>query len=958
MKSYKIILSCLLVFCMASLGLQAQRKTINEARVYINPGHGGWGSNDRPMATINYPALDTLGFFETHTNLWKSLSLRDELIKAGVGFVKMSRTVNGIYVPNDPDYPAFPNSSPNAKYPEIPTGTIVGGIAQNIGLSVIAADVETNNMDYFISIHSNATTEGAATNWLVLLYRGTDFSPYLGNGLVDARNMGINAWPYINDNDITYHSAYHSTAPNFPNNINVRGDMTAQNGSSTTITAGKSYTGYFAVLKHGCDGYLSEGCFHTYHPERQRLLNKDYCRQEGVRHSRAIRSWFGDNTETKGCIMGTVKDSNRSLNHPLYANARGNDVYYPLNRAEVILKNSDGVKIGTYTTDNEYNGVFVFTDLVPGKYTLVFNADKSVPATADFEEVTKEIEVKANKTAFINHLFGTGEPTQPQANIYTSGLKVSAVEANRDITFTYTLNAPASEVVISVSNGDVFTITAGVGLSKGVNTVTKQLSDGTVAGTYTWTVTATAANNNAMALTAINNSVEQRFRFYYPMGLTVDNSFDSPYFGTIYVSEATGSSPIEGSGYFGAGIRGNTGDGIYAFDPLLDPLNDTPHTGGISWTSSPYPEDYTKGWGSPWRLSVNDAGMVYVADCSKDNSGVYIMDPGNPKSFTPALANTGRNTEGLVAGVHGRVGGIWVEGSGSNTTLYTIDDNYLPSGHPNNQYMTSGMLFKYEIGETVPYAGTPTVIYSNNYTGDKIATAQLTLASDRRGGWWIYQTRTVADNAEVPALMHIPAGGNTCNYRSTDQNLFSGIAAASRRGAMATNKAGTLLAVGSDAKVKLYSVTYTGETPSLTLKAESGTLNHIDGIAFDIADNIYAVSAPIEQFYCFPAPKGSGSASTGENTSATSAPASQKIVFSGTSINVPAVEKIGVVCLGNQITIISNSPILSAKLFDLQGRTIKSKQVGSTLTAPDKGIYIVEIVTENGRNVQKVAVHN
>ena len=64
---------------------------LGQARVYINPGHGGWGSNDRPLATINYAILDTLGFFETKSNLMKGLALRDELQKAGVGYVRMSQ---------------------------------------------------------------------------------------------------------------------------------------------------------------------------------------------------------------------------------------------------------------------------------------------------------------------------------------------------------------------------------------------------------------------------------------------------------------------------------------------------------------------------------------------------------------------------------------------------------------------------------------------------------------------------------------------------------------------------------------------------------------------------------------------------------------------------------------------------------------------------------------------------
>ena len=45
-------------------------------RIYLNPGHGGWGSNDRPMPTISHPNLpetgrpDTCGFYESNSNLW------------------------------------------------------------------------------------------------------------------------------------------------------------------------------------------------------------------------------------------------------------------------------------------------------------------------------------------------------------------------------------------------------------------------------------------------------------------------------------------------------------------------------------------------------------------------------------------------------------------------------------------------------------------------------------------------------------------------------------------------------------------------------------------------------------------------------------------------------------------------------------------------------------------------
>ena len=47
--------------------------------IYVNAGHGGWTANDRPLATINYAAMDTLGFFETKENLCKAIELKRRL---------------------------------------------------------------------------------------------------------------------------------------------------------------------------------------------------------------------------------------------------------------------------------------------------------------------------------------------------------------------------------------------------------------------------------------------------------------------------------------------------------------------------------------------------------------------------------------------------------------------------------------------------------------------------------------------------------------------------------------------------------------------------------------------------------------------------------------------------------------------------------------------------------------
>ena len=90
----------LLIVALVLTTLAAGAADLTGKRIYINPGHGSFGPNDRPMATIPYPNLaatgmpDTCGFYETNTNLWKCLELGRKLAEAGAT-VDYSRTANG-----------------------------------------------------------------------------------------------------------------------------------------------------------------------------------------------------------------------------------------------------------------------------------------------------------------------------------------------------------------------------------------------------------------------------------------------------------------------------------------------------------------------------------------------------------------------------------------------------------------------------------------------------------------------------------------------------------------------------------------------------------------------------------------------------------------------------------------------------------------------------------------------
>ncbi len=391
----------ILLIATALMAVSISAADLTGKRIYINPGHGSFGPNDRPMATIPYPALsstgmpDTCGFYESNTDLWKCLYLGKKLEAAGAT-VLYSRTecgpwpyekVNGQY----PDYT-------NENYKALPDYT-----KYNRNLSEICEEVDANNIDYFISVHSNAATDGTNTNYPLVIYRGYDDKTKTtedgANTYVEgSREKAEAIWAHrfgIMASGIDPASYYSMT------NMNVRGDISFYNSSSTRTDKthqGVTYKGYLGVLKHGASGFLVEGYFHTYQPARHRALNHDYCHQEGLAYYRGIVDYYGADKETTGYIMGTVKDLHRKMSNPLFNYApKTNDQWIPCNGAEVTLLKG-GVEVAKYNVDTLYNGIFVFENLTPGDdYTLDATCKGYYPLTDD-QKV--KFSVKANETTY------------------------------------------------------------------------------------------------------------------------------------------------------------------------------------------------------------------------------------------------------------------------------------------------------------------------------------------------------------------------------------------------------------------------------------------------------------------------------------------------------------------------------------------------------------------------------
>lgn len=127
----KIIFALLALMAFVS----ADAKRMSDLKIYINPGHGGYTSNDRPIQIYPFASNDTAGYWESKSNLYKGLHMYHILKSLGAK-PYLSRTKNTE--------------------------------ADDRSLSGIAEEANQLGVDLFFSIHSNA---GEDVNYPLMLYR-------------------------------------------------------------------------------------------------------------------------------------------------------------------------------------------------------------------------------------------------------------------------------------------------------------------------------------------------------------------------------------------------------------------------------------------------------------------------------------------------------------------------------------------------------------------------------------------------------------------------------------------------------------------------------------------------------------------------------------------------------------------------------------------------------------------
>ena len=310
---------------------RAAYKQPSELKIYMNPGHGGWDSDDRQMVIYPFSLGSHNNFWESQSNLDKGLRLRDILNSLGVQNT-MSRTTNTT--------------------------------ADDLPLSTIVAEANAYNPDFFLSIHSNA---GNPSNYILQIFAGKDLNDTrtYSTDYIDAQCSEESFAVTTLMGNILYENAVTDW---------TRVPMIKGNKTFARDVMGWS-NGYGVLRGLRVPGTISEGCMHDYKPETYRLVNMGYKWREAFYFARTFLEYYCGTTLTDGAIGGQVRDFYLPMEFPEISYHKGSlDGQKPINNAKVELRQG-GTLLSTCYTDTLYNGCFFFFDLQPGQYEVKVTAD-------------------------------------------------------------------------------------------------------------------------------------------------------------------------------------------------------------------------------------------------------------------------------------------------------------------------------------------------------------------------------------------------------------------------------------------------------------------------------------------------------------------------------------------------------------------------------------------------------
>ena len=500
-----------------------------------------------------------------------------------------------------------------------------------------------------------------------------------------------------------------------------------------------------------------------------------------------------------------------------------------------------------------------------------------------------------------------------------------SVAAAGTLTVNYSLNADATSVVVAVKNaeGEVVVSDANAGTTKGAHEVVLSVPADILAGTYTWDVAVCGDERGSVVEFA-------SWKFYHPAGLDVDNSFESPSFGTLFVAE--GYTDGSRDGYESTTTDGTDGSGLYIYDPTGEPVLSA--TGKARFFGQGLTHSHTLTDGTTTKTSGSDFRSVAVAEDGRifvtryNNEGDYILSASN----LDELVNAGEFTTSLVAGMTmtdtkvyndaegnflaGPMQSFDVKGGGEETKLIAMTraSNQVATGSSLNRVVEYSLGTANALTVAEPFAALDAQ-YTISY--DKSAS----LAYDSRGGVWYCQYRGTPDDTN-PALVYVDAEGNT--------QYFEGVGGKVRRraGLAVSPDAKTLVAASASGEFTVYGIEYAEDGKvSLTEKyvVSHGMGGNLYAMAIDCAGNVYGGSASLEFVKGFALPHAADEAVVTK--------AASKYAFEIKS-SASAIEEVGY------------DKAVNNNVYNLQGMLLIENATEAEINALPAGLYII-----NGKKV-------
>ena len=529
-------------------------------------------------------------------------------------------------------------------------------------------------------------------------------------------------------------------------------------------------------------------------------------------------NWTGDVTSTDNPLTITVNSD-----MTVTANFQEHTKY-------TIAAVSNNEDMGTVTGGRQY--------YVGESATLKATA-KSGYVFAGWEDgeknATRTVEVSGDATYTANF-----QAIAPRAWAYD--LKVVEDVDNYKFTFNATAAGSATLLFADIDGNPIVPTSHDAGVvTAGPNTILVAKAAFTKNKDVYWSV---KMDGEAIpAISEITDASKGIYNFYLPQGVAVDNNPESSTFSKIYIAEST-----DGASDGGSARADNQKRGIFIYDQTLAELNPTSNVGII-------PNNVTL-------TNTTRNALKRIAINPKTNEVAFAYNVSPAAVWAVSTENVAGEATNLLKGLNFEYcNSLCFD---ENGILYIFDNG---AGYP-----AKGSLYKIVHGEKI-------TIFSEN---SKYGNADNSLASDGRGGLWIAQNRSKLDGFNQ--LAHVSASGVIdFEVNSTTTHGFASLETS--RGAMAYNPRENILAIGCGASstigVSLYQVTYDPSTgvPSLEYIGATPSLGkNVEGIAFDYAGDLYALSANTERFYKFTLP-------TDENICTVPAPASEKLVL-GTQCEV------------------------------------------------------------------------